>query len=125
MMVRRWNTGDRATVKQDDPGLWQQIEIGGRGHGVGAHLVPDHQIADLHCGQIDVLGDDIDAVAGGARQNAGPPPGCIGEDFQRIVHVVVNLTAEGTIDAVVQIIPVQTLAACLADHGGDTGHGGS
>ena len=58
-----------AAVERQHRGARKEIEFRGRGPGIGAHHAADHEIAQLELGQIDVLADDIDAVAGRAGEH--------------------------------------------------------
>ena len=103
----------------------EEIEIGGGRARVGAHLAAEQQVAGLEFGHREVLGNHVDAVAGGSCEHAGHAwTGTRRHRLDRIARMIVQLAAERTVHAVVEVIPPAALALCAAHHGGQAEAGG-
>src|ERR1700716_1174804 len=90
--------------------LRKEIELGSTGPRVSPHRAPDDQVARLELGQHEILGNHIDAVAGGPCQHRRQPLGAVPEWFDRIARVIIELTAVRPIESIIEVVPPVTFA---------------
>ena len=93
------------SINDDHRGLGEEIELGRRGPRVGTHDVRHDEIAIPQPREVDLIVDHIDAVAGRTGEHCGLSGTSPSETRDRVGRVLVVLSAEQAIYAVVQVIP--------------------
>src|SRR6185437_16106203 len=92
-------------VHGNDRGLREEIEVGGTRPRVRAHGAPDDEVAGREPRQHQILRDHIDAIARRAGEHRGQALTAIAQRLDRIARVIVELTAVGAVQPIVEVIP--------------------
>src|SRR5690348_15416609 len=106
----------RLRIHGDHRRLREEIELRSARPGVCAHRTSDDEVAGREPREHEVLRDHIDAIARRAGEHRGQPLPAVAQRLDRVARMIVELTAEGPVQPVIEVVPPVALALRAPHH---------